>query len=98
MDVGNRLNELGLKGYCCSQIILQMGLDLKNKTNSDLIQAVSGLGMGLNEGLLCGSLTGGACLLSLLEPEKSKDFLINDLVNWFKKEYGELYGGKQLFW
>ncbi|TEB04429.1 hypothetical protein Psch_04156 [Pelotomaculum schinkii] len=41
MDADVRLNELSLKGYCCSQVILQLGLEVQNKENPDLIQAVS---------------------------------------------------------
>jgi hypothetical protein len=93
MDAGVRLNELSLKGYCCSQMILQMGLDAQKKENPALIQAVAGLCRGLNGGLLCGTLTAGACLLALCDPQNAAQFLINDLVAWFTEEYGALYGG-----
>lgn len=93
MDIRVRLNELSLKGYCCSQIILQVGLEAQNKENPELAQAVAGLCRGLNGKLVCGCLTAGACLLSLCDPQNAAQFMINDLVEWFQEEYGELYGG-----
>lgn len=88
-----RLFELRLKGYCCSQIIMIMGLeDAHRAENPDLIQAVRGLCNGVQTGMICGILTSAACLLSLLQPEKA-DILIADITEWFKSEYGEGCGG-----
>ena len=52
-------------------------------------------------GDVCGALTAGVCLLGLYAgkgtPEDEDDprliFMVEDLVKWFKKEYGEPYGG-----
>ncbi len=88
-----RLYELMQKGMCCSQVLVQMGLESKNSENPELIRAVSGLCRGMQSGMVCGALTGGACLVSLLKPEGAAAFLINDLVEWFREEYGEVYGG-----
>jgi hypothetical protein len=88
-----RLYELKQKGYCCSQIILQMGLEAQKKDNPDLIKAVSGLCNGLQSGLLCGILTGAVCLLSLGKPLDEDMSAINELVAWFRDEYGAVYGG-----
>ncbi|BAE82667.1 DVU_1555 family C-GCAxxG-C-C protein [Desulfitobacterium hafniense] len=88
-----RLFELKQQGYCCSQILLKMGLeDARREENADLIQAVRGLCDGLQTGMICGILTGSTCLLALLQPEDAK-LLISDLVEWFKCEYGENNGG-----
>jgi hypothetical protein len=88
----NRILELRLQGNCCSQVFLQMGLFIKGKENPDLVQAVSGLCNGLYSGLVCGALTGGACLLALFD-RQAGSLMIPDLVNWFKDRYGEMYGG-----
>jgi len=89
----SRLFELRLKGYCCSQIIMIMGLeDAHRGENPDLIQAVRGLCNGMQTDMLCGILTSAACLLSLLQPETA-DILIADLIEWFKGEFGESDGG-----
>ena len=89
----SRLFELRLKGYCCSQIIMIMGLeDAHRDENPDLIQAVRGLCNGVQTGMLCGILSSAACLISLLQPENAV-ILIADIVEWFESEYGESHGG-----
>jgi hypothetical protein len=89
----SRLFELRLKGYCCSQIIMIMGLeDAHRDENPDLIQAVRGLCDGVQTGMLCGILSSAACLLSLLQPENA-NILIADIVEWFKSEFAESNGG-----
>ncbi|EQB22210.1 hypothetical protein UNSWDHB_426 [Dehalobacter sp. UNSWDHB] len=86
MDV-SRIFELRLKGYCCSQIILKMGIqDAQKDENPDLIQAVAGLCNGLHSGSICGILSGAACLISLVNPENAKDLSI-ELVEWFRNEF-----------
>jgi len=52
-------------------------------------------------GETCGALTGGACLIGLYAgkgtPEQEDDprllFMLEDLVKWFKQEYGQTFGG-----
>ncbi|NLL52263.1 MAG: C_GCAxxG_C_C family protein [Peptococcaceae bacterium] len=88
-----RLYELKQKGYCCSQIIMKAGLeDAGKEDNPDLVQAMSGLCDGLRTGMVCGVLSGAACLLALLEPEDSP-VLIKDLTEWFRGEFEEKNGG-----
>jgi hypothetical protein len=48
--------ELKLHGYCCSQIIMELGLRKMEKENSDLIAAMAGLCNGLWQGKTCGLL------------------------------------------
>ncbi len=86
-DYTDKIFEYQLKGYCCSQILLQMGLDEKGLKNADLINAVKGLCSGLYSGLLCGALSGGACLLSFFEPDKASDQMIPLLVQWFEDNF-----------
>jgi C_GCAxxG_C_C family probable redox protein len=97
-----RMVELAAKGFHCSEVLLFMGLEAQGKTDPDLIRAVSGLagGMGFS-GETCGALTGGVCLLGLYagrgSSEESSDpalnIMINELVEWFSKKFGESYGG-----
>jgi hypothetical protein len=91
------MQEMKAQGFVCSQMILKMGLELQGKDNPDLIRAVQGLAGGLGyTGDVCGTLTAAACLLGLYAgkglPEEEDDprliFMIEDLVNWFKQEYG----------
>lgn len=102
MDEMERIVELKQQGFYCSQIILLMGMDLLGKNNPDLVRSMNGLTHGLGySGEICGALTGGACLLGLYagkgapeEPEDPRvDFLVEDLVKWFKAEYIPRYGG-----
>jgi C_GCAxxG_C_C family probable redox protein len=90
------------QGFYCSQIILLKGLEQMGKANPDLVRAMQGLAGGLGfSGELCGALTGGASLIGLYAgkgiPEQEEDprllFMTEDLVKWFKVEYGEQFGG-----
>ena len=87
-DYENKILEYRLKGYCCSQILLQLGLDELEKDDPDLINAVKGLCGGLHAGLVCGALSGGACLLSLLSPQSAHKNMIPELVKWFFESFG----------
>lgn len=88
-----RMFELRLKGYCCSQILLQIGIeDAGLNDNPDLIQAVRGLCDGIQGEMLCGIVPAAACLISLVQPADAK-LLTADLVEWFKSEYEHDNGG-----
>lgn len=102
MDDMERMREMKAQGFYCSQILMKLGLELQGKDNPDLVRAAHGLAGGLGfSGELCGALSGGAILLGLYagkgQPEEEQDprldFMIVDLVNWFKQEYGQSYGG-----
>jgi len=88
-----RLYELKLKGYCCSQILLKLGMeDTQMDENPELIRAARGLCDGLHSGLLCGILSSAACLVAMLQPEDA-GALTKELVEWFRDEYEEANGG-----
>lgn len=98
----DQIKELKLKGFFCSQIMMMMGLELQGKTNPDLIRSMNALAGGLGfSGEICGVLTGGACLLGLYAGKGTVDelqspeldFMVQDLVKWFKEEYTQKYGG-----
>jgi C_GCAxxG_C_C family probable redox protein len=102
MDETEKMLSLRKQGFYCSQILILMGLDMLGKSNPDLVGAAHGLAGGLGfQGELCGSLTGSACLLGLYAGKKRSedeedprlDFMIEDLVKWFKSSVGEKYGG-----
>lgn len=102
MDDLDRMRELKQQGFFCSQILMIMGLELQGKENPDLIRAMNGLAGGLGfTGETCGALTGGACLLGVYagkgmpteEENLRLNFMIEDLVKWFKAGYGQEYGG-----
>jgi len=102
MDENDQLVNLRKQGFYCSQILILEGLEMLGKSNPDLVRAMHGLAGGLGfRGELCGALSGGASLVGLYAgkgtPEQEEDprllFIIEDLVKWFKAEYGEQFGG-----
>jgi C_GCAxxG_C_C family probable redox protein len=97
-----RMMELKQQGFYCSQVLLLMGLQDRGESNPALIRAARGLAGGVGfSGEICGALTGGACLLGLFagkglaeEPDDPRlDQMVQELVKWFKEEYGREYGG-----
>jgi hypothetical protein len=97
----DRLIQLKEQGFCCSQMLLLVGLEDRGKTDQDLLRAVSSFSAGLFSGEICGALTGGACLLGLYAgrgaPDDAEDYrlgiMVGELVEWFSQEYGRLFGG-----
>lgn len=94
-DVMVRMIELAHQGFYCSQILIILALEAQGKSNPDLVRAMSGLHGGMGDcGNVCGTLTGGACLLALYAgkgaPEEKENVrlnpMINELVEWFEQE------------
>jgi hypothetical protein len=97
-----RMMELKHQGFFCSQILVILGLEMQGKSNPGLVRCMHGLVGGLGfTGEICGTLTGGACLLGLYAgkglPEEQDDprllLMIEALVEWFKEGWGAKYGG-----
>jgi C_GCAxxG_C_C family probable redox protein len=88
-----RLHELLTNGYCCSSVLVQMGLELKGEENKQLVETMSCLCGGVQNGLLCGALTGGACMMNLIAPENANREMVKELVEWFADFYERKYGG-----
>jgi C_GCAxxG_C_C family probable redox protein len=97
-----RMMELSQQGFHCSQIMMIMALDAQGKTDPDLVRAMSGLlgGVGFC-GKICGTLTGGTCMIGLYggkgtaeeEADSRLYLMMSELVEWFEKEYQPKYGG-----
>jgi C_GCAxxG_C_C family probable redox protein len=93
--------ELGRQGFFCSQILMILALEMQGKENPDLVRSMHGLCAGLGAGEVCGALTGGASVLGLYsgkgtpaeEEEPRLLLMLDELVSWFKEEYGQTYGG-----
>ena len=94
-----RMFQLATQGFCCSQIMVILGLEDQGKENPDLIKAMHGLCGGIGRsGKTCGALTGGACLIGLnvgkgtpTEFSHAKiNVMINDLLEWFEDVYGAI--------
>lgn len=102
MDEIARLITLKGQGYTCSQILVEMGLELQGKTNTDVLRTVRGLSGGIGfSGGICGALTGGACMLGLYAgkgtPQEEQDerlnVMVQELLAWFKETWVPRYGG-----
>ncbi len=92
-NIGGEILRLSREGLCCSQIMVQMGLDALGDENPQLVDAVAGLCGGVYSGLCCGTLTGAACLLSMVDKQKAREHMIPALVKWFQATYTPRYGG-----
>lgn len=97
MDLETRFMELGMQGFACSQILMELALEMEGTENSDLIRAMGGLTCGMGQcGKCCGALSGGAAVLGYYtcrgeeeEMEHSDSrIMIAEYVNWFEQRFG----------
>ncbi|MDP3479497.1 MAG: C-GCAxxG-C-C family protein [Desulfoprunum sp.] len=94
--------KLAHHGFCCSQIVMQLALDLQGQSNPGLIRAMSGLCHGIYDTRgTCGALTGAACLIAYYagkgkaddEADNHLPLMLSELAVWFE-EYGtSRFGG-----
>ncbi|MFA6810819.1 MAG: DVU_1555 family C-GCAxxG-C-C protein [Desulfoplanes sp.] len=100
-DTAMRMLPLAGQGFCCSQILVLLALELQGKTNPELVRSVGGLCHGLGKtGHICGALLGGCCVLSLYtnrgEPGEEKhpqtETMVHQLSTWFE-EFSSTFGG-----
>lgn len=82
--------ELKLQGYCCSQIIMELGLRKLGKENPDLTAAMAGLCNGLWKEKTCGIYSAALCLFYLADPEGASRVHIGAFSDWFEDSFGEL--------
>jgi len=101
-DIGFRLIQLAGKGYCCSQMLTILALEIQARENPDLVRAMAGLCMGAgNSGGVCGVFTGAACVLAMYgakgtDSEKEADklpLMFAELSEWFEQSACGFYGG-----
>ena len=86
-DLDVRVDELFLRGRCCTQIMVQLALEERGEENAQMVEAVGALCVGLFDGLVCGALTGGALAMAILAGELPDGVLVAELVEWFRHEY-----------
>jgi len=86
-DLDVRVNELLLRGRCCTQIMVQLALEERGQDNAQMVEAVGALCVGLYDGLVCGALTGGALAMAILAGDRPDGVLVAELVDWFRGEY-----------
>lgn len=87
------LHQLLQRGHCCSSALVAVGLYHKGSENSELLDATKALCSGLGSGLVCGALSGAACMMTLLMPQIIAKGGLTELAEWFEYTYGDRYGG-----
>jgi hypothetical protein len=92
-DDVRRLQQHLRTGQCCAEALVRMGLERTGGENPQLLQAVRGLCGGVRDGMLCGALTGAACMLSLVEPRLAEEALVPELSQWFRAAMTAQFGG-----
>jgi len=92
-DDVRRLHELLREGKCCSVALVQLALERTGRENKELLDAVSGLCVGVRGSRLCGALTGAACMMNVLAPLHANTLMVPELAEWFVKAMEEQYGG-----
>ena len=93
---GFQMFRLKNLGYCCTQIMLKMALDVEEQENQDLLRAANGLCMGIGSNQkICGVLTGGIMILGLYAGKgNDKEFadpkysqMVDAFTDWFESMY-----------
>lgn len=79
-----RMSQLKLADLCCSSIIIQMGLELRGDDNEQFVKTARSLCNGLHSGMVCGALTGAACMLALFDETNVE--ITQELARWFHYE------------
>ncbi|MFT5700081.1 MAG: hypothetical protein ACI8ZB_002952 [Desulforhopalus sp.] len=89
-------------GYCCSQIVVQLALEIQGVDNPGLLRAMAGLcnGFPSMDGS-CGAASGAACLIAYyggkgaLDEEESDrlPLMLAELSDWFKEYTAPRFSG-----
>lgn len=97
MDLQERIQELLLQGYHCSQVMMQLSLDLRNREEDFTIRSMGALGGGMFAQRTCGTLVGAVLMLSSYFPRAEGEpepvgyqQCAKELVDWFEKEFGSI--------
>ena len=93
-DAFGRVLALGASGYCCTQIMIQLLLDVQGRDAPDAVRAAGGLcrGFGLAEGA-CGILLGGCMAMGLCaakghdgeDAHEALEAMTTDFAEWFRE-------------
>lgn len=85
-----KIFTLKMNGYCCSQIIMAIGLELLGKENDALIEAMAGLCDGAKCGSICGVVSAANCLLYLADSRQAESGRVQEYLDWFEASFGAL--------
>ncbi len=94
--------RLAGEGYCCSQIVMKLALEMQGVENPGLVRAIAGLchGFPAFDGT-CGTVTGAACLLAYYSAKGRSDqeederlpLMLSELSDWFKEYCSTRFNG-----
>ena len=81
---------LKMKGYCCSQIVREIGLEREGMKNDMLVEAMAGLCDGAKCGRICGAVSAAVCLLYAVDSKEAEGGLAEEFLDWFEDAFGAL--------
>ena len=101
MDTKEKVMNERLKGHCCSESIMNMGLEdigLDPGTIQLFVKSMGAFCGGLREGLACGTLCAAVAVLCIAEedPVKAKNETCPEMMAWFKEHFGAWNCGELL--
>lgn len=81
---------LKMNGYCCSQMVMELGLSSLGMENSQLVEAMAGLCDGAKCGRICGVVSAALCLMYVADGKAAESGLIEEYLDWFEESFGAL--------
>lgn len=81
---------LKMNGYCCSQIVMELGLNRLGIENEQLVEAMAGLCDGVKCGSICGVASAAVCLMYVADGRAAEKGLVQEYLDWFEECFGDL--------
>lgn len=81
---------LKMNGYCCSQIIMKIGLEKLGREDETLVEAMAGLCDGVKCGRICGAVSAAVCLMYVADAKAADSGLVQEYLDWFEEAFGAL--------
>lgn len=85
-----KIFNLKLKGYCCSQMVMEIGLENLGIENPQLVNSMAGLCEGVKCGSICGAASAAVCLMYLADAKAAESGLVQEYLDWFEDLFGTL--------
>lgn len=85
-----KIFNLKLKGYCCSQMVMEIGLEYLGIENPQLVNSMAGLCEGVKCGSICGAASAAVCLMYLADAKAAESGLVQEYLDWFEDLFGTL--------
>jgi hypothetical protein len=89
IDIPERVEQLSKKGLCCAQMVMAIGLEMRDESNDRLVRAMAGACNGLCSESACGAFIAGACLLALFT-DADVSPLVRRLRQVFESEFSSI--------